>query len=46
MSDLAIESRRVRPKSSQSKNYKSIQLHACLDEAKIYHEYEIVYIVE
>lgn len=38
MSDLPIDSLRLRPKSSTSRNYKNIQLHACLDEAKLYQE--------
>lgn len=45
MTDLPVESIRHRPKSTQSRNYKSIQLHACLDEAKLYQEYTTSYAV-
>lgn len=46
MSDLPMNSLRLRPKTSTSRNYKNIQLHACLDEAKLYQEYAFIYPVE
>lgn len=39
MSELALNPKPIRSQSAHPKNYKNIELHAYLDDAKIYRKY-------
>jgi hypothetical protein len=45
MSELPLNTNLKRSRSANIKNTANIQLHACLDEAKTYKEYNNVYSV-
>lgn len=44
MSSLPMETQRPRAKSAFSHNYTNIELHACLDEAKVHKQYGLSYL--